>query len=52
MCYGKGCRWENYYGECHYPHRNFLAENGCVCMEREEDWEEKGGEEETEEDEE
>lgn len=46
MCYGMGCMWENSCGECRYPHRNFLAEAGCVCMEQkeevvEEEWEDE-----------
>lgn len=52
MCYGMGCRWEDSYGECRYPYRTFLAEDGCACMKREEDWEGEGGEEETNEGEE
>lgn len=52
MCYGMGCRWENYYGECRYPRRTFLAEDGCACME-EEDWESgEDGKEESKEEEE
>lgn len=46
MCYGMGCRWEDSYGECRYPHRTFLAEEGCVCVEEDLDEEEDEEEEE------
>lgn len=47
MCYGMGCEWEDSYGECRYPRRNFLKEDGCVCV-----GDEDRDEEEEEEDEE
>lgn len=41
MCYGMGCRWEDYYGECtaprsvlRYPH---LGEEECGDEEDEEE---------------
>lgn len=51
MCYGMGCMWENSYGECRYPRRNFLAEDGCVCMEEETEQKEEVVEEEWEDEE-
>lgn len=46
MCYGMGCRWENYYGECTAP-RSVLRypndEEACLCYT--EDRDESEGEE-------
>lgn len=50
MCYGMGCRWENYYGECTAP-RSVLRcpndEEACLCYT--EDRDESEGEEDEEE---
>lgn len=50
MCYGMGCRWEDSYGECRYPYRTFSADEGCVCVEREDLDEEEDEETERDED--
>lgn len=50
MCYGMGCRWENYYGEC-TASRSILRcpndEEACLCYT--EDRDESEGEEDKEE---
>lgn len=48
MCYGMGCRWENYYGECTAP-RGVLR---CSYFDEEEYEDEPESEEDEEEEEE
>ena len=50
MCYGMGCRWENYYGECTAPLSILRCPNdeeACLCYTKDRD--ESEGEEDEEE---